>query len=138
MLTITISPRFGDVDGFRHINNTRLPEWFESGRMPLYRIFQPQMDLDQLNLIIARITVDFQSQMFMQPDVEIRTWIKRVGNSSFTVYQEAWQQGRLGASGETVVVHYDFAAGHSLPIPGDIRPLLEQHLLPEEQQNQDD
>lgn len=135
MLTITITPRFGDVDGFRHITNTRLPEWFEAGRMPLYRIFQPALDHDLLQLIIARISVDFHAQMYMQHPIEIRTWIRRVGNSSFTVYQEAWQQERLGASGETVIVHYDFATSQSMTVPDHLRALLEQHLHPEAQAN---
>ena len=37
MFTKSLTPRFGDVDGLRHINNTMLPDWFELGRDPLYR-----------------------------------------------------------------------------------------------------
>lgn len=131
MFTYTVSPRFGDVDGLRHITNTRLPEWFEAARMPIYLMFQPALDLENWDLIMAAINVDFHAQMYLGKDIEIRTWIKRIGNSSFTTYHEAWQEGVLGASGESVVVRYDFTNMHSLRIQDDIRAELSKHLKAE-------
>lgn len=125
----TVTPRFGDVDGLRHINNCKLPEWFELGREPLFRYFQPKLDLENWPLIMAKITVDFVSQMRLGLDVEIHTYVRKVGRSSFTVYQEAWQDGNLGAKGEAVIVNYDFKNLKSLPIPDDIRKALEKHLV---------
>lgn len=131
MFTCTVTPRFGDVDGLRHITNTRLPEWFEGARMPIYRLFQPDLSFDNWDLIMAAISVDFHAQMYLGKDIEIRTWIKRLGNSSITTYHEAWQDGVLGASGEAVVVRYDFVEKRSLPIPDEIREELNKHLKPE-------
>ena len=130
MYAHNVIPRFGDVDGLRHITNTRLPEWFEAARMPIYRLFQPDLDFDGWDLIMAAINVDFHAQMYLGKDIEIRTWIKRLGNSSFTTYHEAWQDGVLGASGEAVIVRYDFAEKHSLAIPDEIRAALQEHLRP--------
>ena len=50
----------------------------------------------------------------------------QIGTSSFTVHQEAWQNGRLKCQGRTVVVHYD-RNRRPLPSPG-IRARLEEHL----------
>ena len=132
MLSTSVTPRFGDIDGLRHINNTKLPEWFELARMPLYRIFHPDLNFDGWGLIMARIAVDFTAQMTFDKDVEIRTWVSRIGRSSFTVTQEAWQDGVVGARGEAVVVHYDFANRKSLPIPDRQREELSLHLNEEE------
>jgi acyl-CoA thioester hydrolase len=132
MFTITVTPRFGDVDGFRHVNNTKLPEWFELGRMPIYVLFQPDLDFEHWNLVMARIGVDFHVPMVLGHEIEIRTYLAQIGTSSMTIYQEAWQQGQLCASGESVLVHYDFAAGQSLPVPDDIRAELMQHARPED------
>ncbi len=129
MLSTTVTPRFGDIDGLRHINNTKLPEWFELARMPLYRIFHPDLNLDGWSLIMARIAVDFTAQMTFDKEVEIRTWVSRIGRSSFTVSQEAWQDGVLAARGEAVIVHYDFAGLSSLAIPDARRHELSQHLV---------
>ena len=130
MFTITVTPRFGDVDAFRHINNACLPAWFELGRMPLYLLFRPDMDYDRWNLVVAHLSVDFHSPMVLGHDLAICTYVSRVGNSSFTAYQEAWQRGELCASGEAVIVHHDFAAKRSLPIPDDLRAALLEHPRP--------
>lgn len=131
MYSMTVVPRFGEIDGLRHVNNTKLPEWFEGARMEIYRLFQPELSFDNWDLIMASISVDFHAQMYLGAPVEIRTWIKRLGNSSFTTYHEAWQEGVLGASGEAVIVRYDFAGKHSLPIPEEIRAKLSEHLKPD-------
>ena len=128
MFSKTVTPRFGDVDGLRHINNTMLPVWFELGREPLFRYFNPDMGLENWNLIMAHIDVDFIVPMALGSDIEIRTTVSKIGRTSFTVYQEAWQAGTLSAKGSAVVVHYDFQNRKSLPISNDIRSLLEEHL----------
>ena len=130
MWTKSVTPRFGDIDGLRHINNCMLPVWFELAREPIFRFFHPRYDLnEEWRLIMARISVDFVNQMRLGADIEIRTAIKKLGRSSFVVHQEAWQNGMLGAKGEAVVVHYDFRGGKSLPIPDAIRSEMEKHML---------
>jgi acyl-CoA thioester hydrolase len=132
MFTTTVSPRFGDVDGLGHINNVVLAGWFELARNPLFRIFEPNLNLshDHWPLIMAHTDYDFTDQLFYQYDVEIRTFVERVGTKSFTLYHEAWQQGRLCSLGRAVIVHFDFLKNQSTPIPEDKKRLLEEHLRP--------
>lgn len=131
MFEMTISPRFGDMDGLRHINNCLVPVWFENARTPIFRIFNPSMrvDFDHWNLIMARIEADFLREMHWGEDVRIVTHVVKIGSSSFTVGQEAWQGGKLCAMGTAVHVHYDFSTGSSARIPGEIREKLEEHLV---------
>ncbi len=35
MFTQTVTPAFYDTDGLGHINNTRVPQWFEGARNEL-------------------------------------------------------------------------------------------------------
>ncbi|GHV30486.1 thioesterase [Spirochaetia bacterium] len=134
MFTLTVTPRFGNIDGLGHINNTVLSEWFELARNPLFRIFSPDLHLahDSWPLIMAHTDYDFVGQLFFQHDVEIRTCVSRIGNASFTLYHEAWQEGRLCTTGSAVIVHYDFINNKSMPIPADKRKILEGHLKPQE------
>jgi acyl-CoA thioester hydrolase len=127
----TVSPRFGDIDGLGHINNTVLAAWFELGRNPLFRIFEPNLDLsyETWSLIMAHTDYDFVGQLFFQFDVEIRTSVSKIGTKSFTVYQEAWQKGKLCTKGNAVIVHYDFKAKQTTPIPEDKKRILEQYLI---------
>jgi acyl-CoA thioester hydrolase len=131
MLTLSVTPRFGDIDGLGHVNNTVIPVWFEQARNPIFRFFNPEFNFEDWNLILARIEVDFIAQIFYNFDVEIRTWISRVGRSSFEVYQEAWQNEKLCAKGKTVLVHFDFKAQKSAEIPHNIREMLDEHMTEE-------
>jgi acyl-CoA thioester hydrolase len=133
MFVTKISPRFGDVDGLGHINNTVLAIWFETGRNPLFRMFEPNLNLspETWPLIMAHPDFDFVGELFFQYDVEIRTYIDRIGTKSFTVYHEAWQEGRLCVTGKAVVVHYDFKKKETTPIPEDKKKRLAEHLRAE-------
>jgi acyl-CoA thioester hydrolase len=128
MYTLTITPKFGDIDGLGHVNNTVIPQWFEQARNAIFRYFNPDLDLKCWNLILARIEVDFISQIFYNMDVTIHTFISRIGRSSFEVYQEAWQNGKFCSKGKAVLVHFDFALQKSVVIPDSIRVMLQEHL----------
>jgi acyl-CoA thioester hydrolase len=128
MFSFQITPRFGDIDGLGHVNNNVVPTWFETARNPFFRFFNPEFDLKHWNLILVRFEVDFLNQMFYGQDVEILSWVSRLGRSSFELYQEAWQAGKLGAKGKTVLVHFDFEAQKSKPVPGTVKAELEKHL----------
>ena len=134
MFIETVTPRFGDSDGLRHINNIALVEWFEVGRNPIFRMFTPDLDLsyEKWKLILVRTEFDYIGQMFYGRDVEIRNYITHIGNSSFTIGHEAWQDGELKAKGRAILVHFDFINQKSMPIPDTIRAQLKEHLIIEE------
>ncbi|KXS40583.1 MAG: thioesterase [Methanolobus sp. T82-4] len=134
MFKTTVTPRFGDIDGLKHANNIAIAIWFEQARNPVFRLFTPDLDLSYENwkLIMARTEYDYVGEMFYGSDVDIITYISRIGNSSFTVIQEAWQNGKKGAIGRSTIVHYDFINKRSVPIPDDIRAELEKHFQEEE------
>jgi len=132
MFSTIVSPRFGDIDGLGHVNNTVLPVWFETGRNSVFRLFSPDLDLspDVWHLILVRTEFDFLHQMYFRYDVEIRTYIAKIGNSSFTVGHEAWQEGELKVKGQAVLVYYDFKLQKAIPLPDSIRNILKAHMLP--------
>jgi acyl-CoA thioester hydrolase len=129
MLSITVNPRFGDIDILGHINNIVPAQWFELGRTAVMQFFDTELKLtkETFPLIMAHSEYDFVDQMFLK-ETEIKTCISKIGTKSFTVYHEAWQEGRLCVKGSAVIVHYDFKTKKSTPIPDDKRKLLEQHL----------
>jgi acyl-CoA thioester hydrolase len=135
MFKMTVTPRFGDIDGLKHVNNTVIPVWFELARNPVFRMFSPDLDLshEKWRLIMARIEFDFVGEMHFDGDVEIRTYVLRLGNSSFTLGHEAWQHGKMRVKGKAVIVHYNFMEKRSVPLPADIREQLAEHLRDEEQ-----
>jgi acyl-CoA thioester hydrolase len=118
------------MDMLGHINNIVPAAWFELARNALFEIFDPLLEMkrETFPLIMVHTDYDFTAQLYFQHEVEIRSYISRIGTKSFTVYHEAWQQGRLCVKGNAVVVHYDFNTEKSTPIPEGKKRLLEAHL----------
>lgn len=134
MFVRTLEPAFYDTDALGHVNNTRLPAWFELARNDLFRLFTPDLDPRKWRLIMARMEIDYRAELHYGQEIEIRTYLSRLGNSSFTVTQEARQNGQLTNLGHTVLVHFDHEAKRAVPIEGDLRDALTAHLqrAPEE------
>jgi acyl-CoA thioester hydrolase len=130
MFKTTVQPRFYETDAFGHVNNTVVAGWFETAREPIFRLFCPDMDIRKMNLILARIEVDFVAQIYYGDEVTLLTGIERVGNSSFVVHHEAWQKQACVARGKAVQVYFDHGTQKSERIPDQYRRELEKQLMP--------
>ena len=124
-----IQPRFNETDALGHINNTVLTQWFEGARDPIFKLFTPDINTKQWRLILASISVQFKAELFYGLPVELRTGVSMVGNSSFEIHQEAWQQGRCCALGKAVLVQYDFDAKQKLLLSHEQKVSLNAHLI---------
>mgnify|MGYP001029641821 FL=1 len=129
MFAIKIQPRFQETDALAHINNTVIPVWFESARPGIFKIFNPTQDLDNWNLIIAKIEVNYVAQIHYKHEVEIRTHVSKIGRSSLNILQEVWQQGSRVAWGECVMVKFDYKTNKSSAITDNERDQLTEHLV---------
>ncbi|WP_340680949.1 thioesterase family protein [Paraglaciecola sp.] len=129
MLKEHFKVRFCETDGLAHVSNTVLVQWFESAREPIFRMFTPKLDLNNWPLILASYKVDFLKQIFYGQDVEVRSFISRIGNSAFDVYQEVWQNQQKCATGLTTLVNFDYELQKAKPISDEIKTLLLSHQI---------
>ncbi len=129
MLSIEFDVRFYETDALQHVSNTVLVGWFETARLPIFKYFTPDLDLNNWPLILANYNVDFLEQIYLAGPVEVKTWVSHIGNSSFVVYQELWQSNVKKAKGTTTLVRFDYASKKSVRIPDDIRTKLEDHKI---------
>ncbi len=127
-LEATYDVRFYETDALAHVSNTVLVGWFESAREPVFRFFSPELDLSNWPLIVAGYKVDLLAQIFYGKPVTIRTYISRMGNSSFDTYQEVWQNDTLCATGVTTMVHFDYTSQRSVAIPDTIKAIMNSHF----------
>ncbi|MFT4939363.1 MAG: acyl-CoA thioester hydrolase [Paraglaciecola sp.] len=129
MFSEEFNVRFYETDALAHVSNTVLVAWFEAGREPIFRMFTPTLNLQKWPLILASYKVDFLQQIFYGQQVEVKTYISRLGGSSFDVYQELWQDQKKCASGTTTMVSFDYQNKKAVTINDDIRAQLSGHLL---------
>ena len=77
-------------------------------------------------MILARAELDYRSPARLGEELLVGARCARLGRSSFTMEFriEAHPPGRLVAEARKVLVHYDFAAGRSSPLPDGLRSRL--------------
>lgn len=124
VLETTFDVRFYETDALAHVSNTVLVGWFEAAREPVFKMFTPTLDLKNWPLILASYKVDFLAQIFYGQPVTVKTYIQRLGGSSFDVGQEVWQNDHCCAKGVTTMVHFNYQTQKSAPIPDAVRQQL--------------
>lgn len=131
MYRTQIEPRVSETDGVGHINNTTVPIWFEAGRNQIFKLFTPDDSFQNWKMIIINMNVDYMDQIYFGRDVEVRTWVKRIGNSSLELYEEIHQDDRLCAKGTAIYVNFNLQSQKSEPIPERIRVELGKRMINE-------
>lgn len=129
MFQTIIEPRVSETDGAGHINNTTIPIWFEAGRNRIFKMFTPDSSFDNWKCVIVHASVDFVNQIYYGKEVIVKTWVQRIGNTSFSLYEEIHQEGKLCAKGNAVYVNYDLKKQSKEEIPDEIRKQLEEHMI---------
>ena len=80
MFETTITPRVSETDGAGHINNVFVPVWFEAGRREIFRILTPDLSFTHWRATLVNMNVDYLAQIYLNEDVQVRTWIERIGD----------------------------------------------------------
>ena len=128
MYKTTITPRVSETDAIGHINNTTLPVWFEAGRHSIFKLFTPDHDFTKWKMVIVKTTLEFMNQVYFGEDVEIRTWVKRIGNTSLELYEELYQEDKICAKNTVIYVNFNLVNQQSERITHEIRNVLKNHL----------
>jgi acyl-CoA thioester hydrolase len=129
MFETTIYPRVSETDAVGHINNTTLPVWFEAARNPIFEFFSPEDPFTNWKLVLVNFNVDFVKSIYFGKHVTIKTWVKRIGNTSFELYEEAYQNNNLCVKGKAIYVNFNFQKNESEIISDSLRQQLSTHLF---------
>jgi acyl-CoA thioester hydrolase len=110
--------RFRDCDAMGHVNNAVYSTYLEESRIGVLG--------DLIDFILARVEIDFRSELRMGEEVEVRTRCSRIGTKSFDLEHEiATSSGRIVAEAKSVLVSYDYERGESTAVPETLRALLQ-------------
>jgi acyl-CoA thioester hydrolase len=123
-----LSVRFDDLDAFRHVNNAVFLTYLEAARIAYWLETTKRGGLDALDMIVARIEIDYRAPVFFGASLRIGVRCASMRRSSFVMEfrVEDVAAGALVAEAKKTLVHYDFAAARSAPLPPQIRQLLKE------------
>jgi acyl-CoA thioester hydrolase len=99
-----------------HVNNAVFSTYLEEARIGV---------LGGLTaFILARVEIDFRSELHAGEQVEIRTRCSRVGTKSFDLEHELRAGGRVVAEAKSVLVGYDYERAESVALPEELKRRL--------------
>jgi acyl-CoA thioester hydrolase len=109
--------RFRDCDAMGHVNNAVYSTYLEESRIGVLG--------DLIDFILARVEIDFRSELRMGEKVEVRTRCSRIGTKSFDLeHVISTSGGRVVAEAKSVLVSYDYARNVSVAVPDELRERL--------------
>ncbi len=118
-----IQVRFGDTDALGHVNNAVFATYAETARIEFFREVAGMYSRpgETGGFILARLAIDFRSQVRLGQKVEVVTRLERLGNSSLTVAQQVLADGILAADIEAVAVSFDYVLQKPVPLTDELR-----------------
>jgi acyl-CoA thioester hydrolase len=109
--------RFRDCDAMGHVNNAVYSTYLEEARIAVLG--------DLIGFILARVEIDFRSELRNGEDVEVKTRCSRIGTKSFDLEHVISADGRVVAEARSVLVSYDYEFGASIEVPAELRARLQ-------------
>jgi acyl-CoA thioester hydrolase len=117
-----IEVRFSDLDALGHVNNAVYATYFESARIAYYQRLVGG-SLDRLGIILAELTISYKAPAHFGDELLVGVRVSKIGGKSFTMDYAIARvgDGALIATGQSVLVAYDYAAGRSVPVSDEFR-----------------
>ncbi len=131
-LVVPVQVRFRDLDALGHVNNAVFLTYLETARVAYVRQRFGLQHPREFTFILARVEIDYRRPLWLHDQPLVGIGVAHVGQRSFRFAYEIWEQqtGQLAAQAITVQVMYDYRQERSIPIPEDVRRILEQDRIP--------
>ncbi|MRG87571.1 acyl-CoA thioesterase [Salinibacillus xinjiangensis] len=120
--------RYRDTDRQGHVNNALFSTFLETGRTELLYV-NMRLNPENASFVIANKNLDLLSEIQWPGIVEIGTAIRRIGNSSVSLFQGLYQNGKLVALADTVIVQMNEKTRKPQPLSVETREELKQYLV---------
>ncbi len=124
--TVRVQLRWRDMDMLGHLNQSVYHELLEEGRIALIADLMARIGGERGGFVIAHVDLDYHSEVRKDHgEVDIAVRVGRVGNSSIELEHEIrLPDGRLAASGKSILVAWDLAARTKRPLSDAERAAL--------------
>ena len=121
-----VEVRFRDLDALGHVNNAVFLTYLESARIGYWLELTGRTALAGVDVILARVEIDYRSQASYREQLDVGVRIAAVGKSSVTMELKVVARAprRLVAESRNVMVYFDYAANRSRPFPDELRRKL--------------
>jgi acyl-CoA thioester hydrolase len=118
--------RFRDLDAVGHVNNVVYLTYMETARIQWWIEVTGHRDFRNFGMILARTEIDYKAPASWGDRLEVGVRCASIRRSSFVLEFRVADPdgGRVFAEARKVLVHYDYDAGRSVPLPEALREKL--------------
>lgn len=128
-VVVDIPVQWGEMDYFRHVNNTVFFRYFESARIAyLDRIgFREERAEGGMGPILASTHARFRRPLTYPDTVRVGARTTELGEDRFTMEYRlvSVEQRAVAAEGGGVLVSFDYGAGRKAALPEGVRRAIE-------------
>lgn len=126
-----IEVRYGDLDPQGHLNNAKYVTFFEQARLQYFRhigLFKEGQSFMDIGVILADVHIAYKKTVAWNMPVKVGVRMLKIGHKSITVEQTIVHAGteEVFATGEVVMVAYDYYAEKSIPVPQEWRDMIQK------------
>ncbi len=116
--------RFGDQDPLGHVNNAAIAAYLEHARCGLLLPLIRAAGVPNLDIVLARIIIDYLKELRYPGEIEAGTRLARIGNKSFVVVSSVFAGGTCAVTSQSTIVFFDTAARRAVAPPDPVRQAL--------------
>ncbi|EMF32785.1 acyl-CoA thioesterase [Leptospira interrogans] len=118
------------MDAFAHVSNSVFVAYLEIGRVDYCKRRLNVKGIFDVPFILARIEIDLKKSIEIHHQVEVQTSVIRIGNKSWDFQSKIIETNtkEIFAVAKTVQVAFDHVNKSSIPIPPNVRLILEEDL----------
>ncbi len=121
-----VEVRYGDLDPQGHLNNAKYLTYFEQARVAYLidlELFEKGLSFLEIGMIIADVHLVFYKPILWETPVKVGAAITKIGNKSFVFSQSVIhaKTEEIFATGEVVIVAYDYHTEKTIRIPDEWR-----------------
>lgn len=128
-VVIDTDVRWGDMDAFNHVNNVAYLRYFESGRIAYFDALELAdfFGLDGIGPILAETSCRYKFPLTYPDRVSVGVRSEKLGEDRFTQQYVlvSHRHGRVAATGDGIIVTFDYSANRKAPIPDRVRERIE-------------
>ncbi|MFI3299071.1 MAG: acyl-CoA thioesterase [Rikenellaceae bacterium] len=133
MIRTKIQLRWNDIDALGHLYNGQYQHLYDFAKSDfiaqLLGVRDNWAQSDQ-GFVTVRTLNNYYSPVYIQEEIEILTTIRRVGSSSFDIFQRmvCSATGEVKSDSLSVMVCYNPKSGESYEIPTEAKKVMEREI----------
>ena len=112
--------RWGDTDGYNHVNNVSISRYFESARVNIIR----NLETEKYSFVLVNFEINYIDQIFYPSLLQIGSSLTRIGNKSITFTQALFVNNICKSTAISTLAYADIIEKKSYNIDTKTRDIL--------------